>query len=315
MTFTRKRISAGVLAFSLVALAISSSTPTEGVAGPEKSDLCPIAPAGVTSSPCPCEPYATHPAPPLVTEAQATDDAPFVPEPVHHADLEVPAVPAFEPPAAPIIEVFAPVEPIDLPPAEPAPMPPAVVSEQVPAIPPAEVQPVADSYPAPVEPQPAPPQVYSPPPPPPMPEVPVVEASAEPAPDAVPLRVLMRFGDGPPRYEIKTGDELLLKVYGDRMELTADSAMHEGTLPPINAVGSVRFFGPGVSGTCDQLSIISSHGEVLLRGNVQMKVKKGSTPYHELAAEEVLFQVGGTGVISSEVRGSTNAVVPATYRP
>ncbi|HEY8505389.1 MAG TPA: hypothetical protein VIL46_12470, partial [Gemmataceae bacterium] len=126
---------------------------------------------------------------------------------------------------------------------------------------------------------------------------------------AAPLRMLMRLGDGEPRFEVKNGDELLLKVYGDRMEMPPGGPTPRQGLPCVSAVGKVRFWGPGVSGTCEQLTVMSPSGEILLKGAVQMECKKGDV-HHRLAAEEVMFQLGGTRFQAS----GTSEIMPASYR-
>src|SRR5690606_14833464 len=163
-------------------------------------------------------------------------------------------------------------------------MPPAVVSEpdreMVPTPePPAEIVPAPAVLEA-TTPVAAPEPIQQP-----QPE-PAVRPAAEitpvsPAGDrkgevvTVPLRMLVRLGDGTPRFEVKSGDALLLKVYGQQMRMTGDQPTPESGLPGITASGQVRFHGPGISGTCEHLSVTSSHGEIVLRGNVQLKCMNG----------------------------------------
>jgi hypothetical protein len=154
--------------------------------------------------------------------------------------------------------------------------------------------------------------------------LPIPEAKTVPAPETVPLKssakatssgplkMLVRIGSGTPRFEIRHGSsaELLLKVYGEKIEMQSNSE-GSGTSPlaGVKAIGKVRFTGPGVEGTCDSLTVLSGTGEVLLSGNVSMKTKRGRS-WSELAAEKMIYQIGVEGSGPSS-RGS---IVPTSYQ-
>lgn len=124
--------------------------------------------------------------------------------------------------------------------------------------------------------------------------------------------MLMRLGDGTPRFEIRnsTGEELLFKVYGEKMELQqSPDSSRASSLAGVTAIGNVRFTGPGVEGTCNQLSILSGTGEVLLKGNIHMKTKKGKT-WSELTAEKMIYQIGYAALLPP---GGASRIAPASY--
>jgi hypothetical protein len=126
------------------------------------------------------------------------------------------------------------------------------------------------------------------------------------------LKMLMRLGDGKPRFEIRNTEstELLFKVYADKVEMqSAPEGMQCSPIAGVTAVGQVRFVGPGIEGTCDQLSVLSGTGEVLLKGNVQMKTKHGKA-WNEVTGEKMIYQIGAHGLSTSSIGSS---VRPASY--
>jgi lipopolysaccharide export system protein LptA len=124
--------------------------------------------------------------------------------------------------------------------------------------------------------------------------------------------MLLRLGDGKPRFEIRNTEstELLFKVYGEKVELqSAPEGMQSSPIAGVTAVGQVRFVGPGIEGTCDQLSVLSGTGEVLLKGNVHMKTKHGKA-WNEVTGEKMIYQIGANGLSTAS---SGSSVVPASY--
>lgn len=112
------------------------------------------------------------------------------------------------------------------------------------------------------------------------------------------LKMTLRMGDGQPRFEIRNTatTELLLKVYGEKIEL-ASPTESKSSLAGVSATGRVRFSAPGVEGTCDQLSILSATGEVLLKGNIHLK-SKGGRAWSEMTAEKMVYQIGASGLVT-----------------
>jgi hypothetical protein len=134
---------------------------------------------------------------------------------------------------------------------------------------------------------------------------------ATPKTEGAKLKMLLRMGDGQPRFEIRNNGstDLLLKVYGEKIELQGPSD-GKSTLAGVSAVGHVRFTAPGIEGTCDQLTILSGTGELLLKGNIHLKNRRGKA-WSELTAEKMVYQIGTTGLASSAVP----RVTPAAYLP
>jgi hypothetical protein len=129
---------------------------------------------------------------------------------------------------------------------------------------------------------------------------------------AAKLKLLLRMGDGTPRFEIRNTatTELLLKVYGQKVEMQAPPDA-TSALAGVTATGRVRFTAPGIEGTCDHLSILSGTGELLLKGNIRLKSKYGKG-WSEMTAEKMVYQIGTGGLTSSDVRP---VVRPASYVP
>ncbi|MCE9533751.1 MAG: hypothetical protein K8T89_21875 [Planctomycetes bacterium] len=202
------------------------------------------------------------------------------------------------PPALPSV----PMEPLQTEPIArqpvPVPVPPSLPPIQVAPRQVVEVPDVPVPPPAVYVPQP---QTYS---------APQVQQTA--ASTASKLKMLLRLGDGKPRFEIRshTGEDLLFKVYGEKVEMqSAPEGVKKSALAGVTASGQVRFVGPGIEGTCDQLSVLSGTGEVLLKGNVHMKTKKGKT-WSEMTADKMIYQIGATGLTAPP---STNSITPVGY--
>jgi len=343
MALSRTKIMVGVLAVSVGGLAVWADDRNENAGRPNMT--LPVAPLNTGVAQCPhastaspCEKHAAKPSPIVVevhTKLNAIDPMQIaVAAALEPLDFVPPANPAPQPPA--------PVQVIDIPLTIPSPTPLRLTEtapryvEPMPAPTPRVTQaPPAPQYvppPAPpVQPLVVTPPTQAPAPPTapvirqtasttqaPTPSVPpvVYEAPPKPVPVAAqPLRMLLRMGNSESsRFEIKHGDELLLKVYADKMEMQAPS---NGPQPMagVTATGGVRFYGPGVSGTCEQLSIVSSTGEVLMKGHVQMKCKKGRL-HNEVSADRMLFQLGGAGLVSVTDRtkkDETPRITPASY--
>jgi hypothetical protein len=210
-------------------------------------------------------------------------------------------------PPAPVTPPMVTLDPLVVPMPTPPTAAPPVIQQGPPAfdLPPMEVRPPAippSSPPIPTDPPPSlKPMILTPPVPPATP--PTVAPSR--------LRMLLRLGDGKPRFEIRdtASAELLFKVYGEKIEMQAPSDGKKSAIDGVTAVGKVRFTGPGVEGTCDQLCVLSGSGEVMLKGSVFMRTKRGKT-WSEMTAEKMIYQIGfGSG----SVPVSAPPVTPASY--
>jgi hypothetical protein len=126
------------------------------------------------------------------------------------------------------------------------------------------------------------------------------------------LKMLLRMGDGKPRFEIRNTatTELLLKVYGEKIEMQSPPDA-KGTLAGVSATGAVRFSAPGIEGTCDHLRIMSATGELLLEGQIRVKTKHGKVST-EMTADKMVFQISTSGIGAGNAR---IGVTPAGYIP
>ena len=136
-------------------------------------------------------------------------------------------------------------------------------------------------------------------------------APATPKAEATKLKMLLRMGDGQPRFEIRNSGttEMLMKVYGEKIEMQAPPDARS-TLAGVTAIGRVRFTAPGLEGTCDHLTILSGTGEVLLKGNIHLKTRHGKT-WSEMTAEKMVYQIGTAGLTAP----GNPRVTPASYIP
>ena len=243
------------------------------------------------------KPSVIFPPPPVITHVK---DAPKAVAPIIAPAAKV------EAPKPPAIDLDIP--PITRPPADPVAPPPFKGQPIEP------IEPVAPSAPKLVAPplpevKPTPPALVTPTPPDsvrvPLPPSKVGESTR--------LKMLLRMGDGQPRFEIRNAGttELLLKVYGEKIEMQAPPDA-QSTLAGVSAIGRVRFTAPGLEGTCDHLTILSGTGEVLLKGNIHLKTKHGKSS-SEMTAEKMVYQIGTTGLVSQGTPRSP--ITPARYLP
>jgi hypothetical protein len=180
--------------------------------------------------------------------------------------MTIPSAPALEPDPAPggltpnpkVLTPPAPaVEPMTPPSATPLP-PPAVGTS--------DVRPSAPTVGG-TTPPPAPPAAR-------VPDTrpltqPIVQTGAVISPTK--FRILLRVGEGQPTFEVKCGDDLVLKVACEKVDIVSPE---QGDGPSsVKARGKVKFIGFGAEGTCDELSFLAGTGEVSMTGKVKIAVK------------------------------------------
>ncbi len=127
---------------------------------------------------------------------------------------------------------------------------------------------------------------------PPAPEVRAVEArSATPSVEKR-LKVTLQMGEGNPRFEIRDGDEVVLKVVSDKIDVKAPT--EKGDLwSTLKASGRVKFHSPGGDGYCDELVIVPGSCEVIATGKVQFKYNWGKVET-AVTSERMTFRLGAT---------------------
>src|SRR5262249_16903138 len=115
-----------------------------------------------------------------------------------------------------------------------------------------------------------PPLTFDPPPTKPMPTGGVTGITTA-APAANKYRILLRVGEGEPTFEVRSGDDLLLKVVCEKVDIK--SPEKDNGPSAVTARGKVRFAGFGAEGTCQELSFLAGTGEVRMTGDVKIQVK------------------------------------------
>lgn len=259
-------------------------------------------------------PTVTPPSRPLPPAPPAPPAKPEPLPPVGPPGGVVPPLPGKpEPPPAPV-KPLDPIPPLD----RPAPPPPGGVVPPLPPVKPVDPLPgiPMETKPAPLPTAPEPVKPLSPVSPP-EPVRPVTPAPGKPidsakGPPTAKLKMLLRMGDGQPRFEIRNSAtaEVLLKVYADKVEMQAPPDA-KSSLAGVTAIGRVRFSAPGIEGTCEHLTILSGTGEVLLKDRIHLKAKSGRA-WSEMTAEKMVYQIGTAGLTAP---GARPAVTPASYIP
>lgn len=109
------------------------------------------------------------------------------------------------------------------------------------------------------------------------------------------LRIVLRVGEGDPTFEIRNGDDLLLKVISEKVDIK--SPEKGPGLSSVKATGKVHFVGFGAEGTCDELSFMAGNGEVALAGNVKIQVKdKLGRVESEMTTENVKYKIDASTI-------------------
>ena len=255
MTISRWKLLSGVLGVAIAGVAATADPPCpQGLGG-----CCPV---GV----------------PVTAAVQAPVPAPQLPPPVSVPvpslpTLEIIALPEPPKPEVPVIRLDAPQVPtlsvkLD-PPQLPTPTPefalppPAEKAVELPRIDATRIPPQG---------------------------VPALPASRPKVPEPVEpgTRVVVRLGSASPKFEVYNGEELLLKVASESLDVRTPA---KGGLSPLKATGGVKFTAPGCEGTCTELVVVPGTGEVELTGDVRVKCKhdKGET---EVTATTMRFKLG-----------------------
>jgi hypothetical protein len=84
------------------------------------------------------------------------------------------------------------------------------------------------------------------------------------------FRILLHVGEGEPTFEVKNGENLVLKVACEKVDIKSPE---KGGMSEIIARGKVHFAGFGAEGTCDELKFFAGTGEVSMTGDVKVQVK------------------------------------------
>lgn len=190
-------------------------------------------------------------------------------------------------------------------------LPAAAVEPAKPAATPADPP---KPQPLPVAPEPARPAAPPPPEPPaaapPAHADPLLSAPQPAAPAVVEkkLKVMLHMGDDRPRFEVRDGDEVYLKVVCDKVDVKSPSDRGEA-MSVLKAAGRVAFVTPGGDGECEELSVMPGTGQVTVTGKVSFKYNWGKVET-TVSGDRMTFRLGS----APGQAPATPAAVPATFR-
>jgi hypothetical protein len=109
------------------------------------------------------------------------------------------------------------------------------------------------------------------------------------------FRIVLRVGEGDPSFEVRSGDDLILKVVCEKVDVKSPEK-GQG-LSAVKASGKVRFAGFGAIGNCDELSFLAGTGEVTMTGAVRIQVKdKLGRVESELTTESVKYKLDASAI-------------------
>jgi hypothetical protein len=317
MTTTRWKMTAGGLVLALGGLAAVAGVPARSCQADHKAGSAPLvevppvpAPVVRTAHQAPAEPViapavAATPEPPKIPAVSTPAEASVIPLPVAHEEPK--PTPKSEPKPAPkeekvfelkvpTADVTPPVIPEPKTEAKPTPKPAAdtlpLPEPTTAAAPPAPLLPPVAAK---TEPKPAPAPVKAEPTPAPAPADPLLNAKPDPAPSFAgekKLKVMLQMGDGQPRFEVRDGDVIYLKVVCDKVDVKSPSDRGE-TMSTLRASNRVTFVTPGGEGTCDELTVIPGTGQVVVAGHVSFKYNWGKVET-TVSGEKMTFRLGST---------------------
>jgi hypothetical protein len=124
-------------------------------------------------------------------------------------------------------------------------------------------------------------------------EVPAIKEEVESR-----VRVVVPLGKGQAKFEVLTGETVLLQAVCEAVEVRSPGEKSEkgSASTPIKASGKVRFTAPGCEGTCDTLAVLPGTGEVELTGTVRVVCKHGKAET-EIQATTMKFKLGSAPVV------------------
>ena len=109
------------------------------------------------------------------------------------------------------------------------------------------------------------------------------------------FRIVLRVGEGEPTFEVKNGDNLVLKVACEKVDIKSPE---KGNGPSeVTARGKVRFVGFGAEGTCEELKFFAGTGEVSMSGDVKVQVKdKLGRVESELTSATLKYKIDASAI-------------------
>lgn len=110
------------------------------------------------------------------------------------------------------------------------------------------------------------------------------------APSDKKLKVTLQMDDGNPKFEVRDGEEIVLKVISDKVDVTSPKNKGE-RWSTLKAMGQVKFMTPGGDGFCDELHVVPGTGEVIAVGHVKFTYNWGKVET-SATAEKMNFRLG-----------------------
>ncbi len=110
------------------------------------------------------------------------------------------------------------------------------------------------------------------------------------APTEKKLRVNLQMDEGNPKFEVRDGEEVVLKVVSDKVDVTSPKNKGE-RWSTLKAMGQVKFMTPGGDGYCDELQVVPGTGEVIAVGHVKFTYNWGKVET-SATAEKMNFRLG-----------------------
>jgi hypothetical protein len=104
------------------------------------------------------------------------------------------------------------------------------------------------------------------------------------------LKVILYMSDERPRFEVRDGDEVYLKVVCNHVEVKSPGDKGSN-LSTMSARGNVRFITPGGEGTCSELTVLPGTGSVKVSGNVNFTHNWGKLET-TVSGEQLTFRLG-----------------------
>ncbi|OWK40491.1 hypothetical protein [Fimbriiglobus ruber] len=244
---------------------------------------------------------------PQATPAVVPVPQPVAPKPLTPQPVEVRPTPAVDLLAPPVATALPPQQAVAPPVPTPAATQPVPVAPPAPAVPPAP----ALAVPSPrVEAQP---QLT-----PPAPSQPVQAADTQPSLASQPvvtekkLKVMLHMGDEQPRFEVRDGEDVLLKVTCEKVDVKSPSERGE-TMSVLKATGKVTFMTPGGEGICDELTVAPGTGQVCVSGKVNFKYNWGKVET-TVSGDKMTFRLGSApGTVVGPGSARTEGI-PASYQ-
>ena len=123
----------------------------------------------------------------------------------------------------------------------------------------------------------------------PAPQIRQVEASRPVASDKK-LKVTLQMDEGNPKFEVRDGEEVVLKVVSDKVDVASPTQKGD-RWSTLKACGQVKFATPGGDGSCDSLQVVPGTGEVVAVGNVKFTYNWGKVET-SASSEKMNFRLG-----------------------